>query len=103
VPGEYNLVIESFDSAFKTLTLKTDTIRIFVTKNTLAYFVTELEQKAIISGKSEEWIFPEIETNGQPLHEIRVEPDSFIASYISFDPSSNTVSYNGSRIESVTQ
>ena len=58
IPGEYNLVLESFDSAFKTLALKTDTIKIVVAKPegysaTLAYFITILEQKSIISGKSE--------------------------------------------------
>ena len=70
--------------------------------DTLAYFVTELEQKAIISGKSEEWTLPTVETNGKALSEIRVEPDSLIADHISFDPSSYTISYNGSEIESVT-
>lgn len=34
-PGEYNLVLESFDDAYKTLALHTDTIKIVVTKNTL--------------------------------------------------------------------
>ena len=61
----------------------------------LAYFVTKLEQKAIISGKYESWILPTIETNGLALQEIRVEPDSLIAVHISFDPSSNTLTYDG--------
>ena len=94
IPGEeYNLFIESIDSAFKALALKTDTIKIVVLakssealaetypkdnsdtqeigqtypkgySDTLAYFVTILEQKSIISGKSEKWILPDIETNG---------------------------------------
>ena len=63
-PGEYNLVIESFDSAFKPLALKTDTIKIIVVimnselltlkgySDTLAFFVTELKNIAIVSGKS---------------------------------------------------
>ena len=47
IPGEFNLVLESFDSAFQTLALKTDTIKIIVAKPegysaTLAYFVTIL-------------------------------------------------------------
>jgi hypothetical protein len=61
-PGEYSLVLESFDSAFKTLALKTDIIKIFVAFEgysvSLAYFVTELEQKVLVSGKSEEWTLP---------------------------------------------
>ena len=48
INGEYNLVLESFDTAFKTLTLKTDTVKIVVLakpegySDTLAYFVTIL-------------------------------------------------------------
>ena len=55
LPGEYSLVLESFDDPYETLVLKTDTIKIMIApkgfSNTLAYFVTNLEQKAIISGK----------------------------------------------------
>ena len=102
-PGEYNLVLESFDSAFEALALKTDSIKIIVVKpkgysDTLAYFITILEQKSIISGKSEKWILPDIEKNWQVLQEIHVEPDSLIAPYISFDSSSNKLFYNGGRI-----
>ena len=57
-PGEYNLVLESFDSAFEALALKTDSIKIIVVKpkgysDTLAYFITILEQIKIIPGISE--------------------------------------------------
>ena len=55
ISGEYNLVLESFDSALKALALKTDTIKIvvFAFSDNLAYFVTILDQKCIISGKSD--------------------------------------------------
>jgi len=33
---------------------------------------------------------------------VRIEPDSLIAAQISFDSRSNTISYSGERIESVT-
>ena len=64
--GEYNLILESFDSTYNTLVLMTDTIKIVIApppkgfSETLAYFVTELEQKSLISGKSEEWTLPQI-------------------------------------------
>jgi len=51
-------VLESFDSAYNTLVLMKDTIKIFIVplplpkgfSETLAYFVTELKQKSLISG-----------------------------------------------------
>ena len=51
--GEYTLVLESFDtnSNLPGLTRYADTITIVVTSaDTVAYFATELELKAIISG-----------------------------------------------------
>ena len=67
-PGEYDLVLESFDRAYNTLVLVTDTIKIVIApppppkgfSETLAYFVTELKQKSLISGKFEEWTLPQI-------------------------------------------
>ena len=59
IPGEYYVILESFDSTFKNLALKTDTIKIVVFdmpkgySDSLAYFVIMLEQKCIFSGKSE--------------------------------------------------
>ena len=66
VPGEYNLVLESFDSAYNALILMTESIKIVIApppegfSETLAYFVTELKQKSLISGKSDEWTLPKI-------------------------------------------
>ena len=67
LPGEYTLILESFDSSSSEgFTLKIDTITIIVTQAneaieaeaeddsyTLSYFVAELELKAIISGQTE--------------------------------------------------
>jgi len=36
------------------------------------------------------------------LKEVRIEPDSIIADQISFNSPSNTISYNGEEIESIT-
>ena len=76
LPGEYNLVLESYDSnnATENFVLNTDMIKIVITpknltfpiapiapkgfSDTLAYFVTELEHKAIISGEYQEWTLP---------------------------------------------
>ena len=66
LPGEYKLVLESFDSAYNTLVLMKEKIKIVIApapkgfSETLAYFVTELKQKSLISGKSEEWTLPQI-------------------------------------------
>ena len=80
LPGEYNLLLESFDRSYydsnatENLVLNTDTIKIVITpknstvpiapiapkgfSDTLAYFVTELEHKAIISGEYQDWTLP---------------------------------------------
>ena len=85
----------------------TDTMKIVIAQapegfsETLAYFVTELEQKSLISGKSDEWTLPQIQTSGQALGEVRVQPDSAIAAQISFDSKTKTIAYIGGEIESV--
>ena len=72
LPGEYNLVLESYDfNTTENFVLNTDMIKIVITpknftvpiapkgfSDTLAYFVTELEHKAIISGEYQEWTLP---------------------------------------------
>lgn len=68
----------------------------------LAYFVPDLEPKTIISGKSSEWTLPRIETQGQPLKEVRMKAAPLIASEISFEPQSKTISYSGQEFENLT-
>ena len=69
LPGEYTLVLESFDtnSDLQELTLKTDIITIVVAiqgnSDTLPYFVAELEPVAITFGQSSEWTLPQIIEN----------------------------------------
>ena len=75
LPGEYNLVLESYDfNTTENFVLNTDMIKIVITpknftvpiapiapkgfSDTLAYFATELEHKAIISGEYQEWTLP---------------------------------------------
>jgi hypothetical protein len=66
-PGVYTLVLESVDlnSSIQKVALVTNTITIVVKSKdfvedsfTLAYFVKELEQKTLVSGKSEKWTLP---------------------------------------------
>ena len=72
LPGEYTLMLESFDINSKPpkLSLKTDiaTILVIVADSDyldrLPYFVPDLEQKTLISGKSSDWTLPKIETHG---------------------------------------
>ena len=75
LPGEYTLILESFDqnSKFPKLTLKTDIVTIVVIEalqgylDTIAHFVTDLEPKTIISGQPAMWNLPKIETHEQTL------------------------------------
>ena len=110
LPGEYTLILESFDRNSKPpkLSLKTDIVTIFVTvadsdySNGIAYFDLDLEQTTIISGKFSEWTLPRIETNGSPLKEVRIKAASLIADEISFQPQSKRIRYSGKKLANLT-
>ena len=61
-----------------------------------------LELATIFSGTESEWTLPEIFEGGEILTEVRFEPDSFIAPYLSYDSENNEVSYDGFEISDLT-
>ena len=110
LPGEYKLILESFDRNSKPpkLSLKTDIVTIVVKvadsdySNGIAYFVPDLERATIISGKFSDWILPRIETNESPLKEVRIKAAPLIADEISFNPISKRISYSGQKLGNLT-
>ena len=114
-PGlEYTLVLESFDTNSDGVesTLKTDTIQIVITEPELekslcedpsqACFLESLEFAAIFSGTQSEWSLPEIFVGNEALLDVRIEYDSLIAPYLSYDSQKNEISYDGLQISSLT-
>ena len=68
----------------------------------LACFLDSLELATIFSGTESDWILPEIFEGSEILTEVRFEPDSFIAPYLSYDSENNEVSYDGFEISALT-
>ena len=111
VVGEHTLVLESFDEDSKGVesTLKTDTIQIVITEPESpcedpfqACFLDSLEFATIFSGTQSEWSLPEIFVGNEALTDVRIEYDSLIAPYLSYDLQKNEISYDGLQIDSLT-
>ena len=112
----YTLVLESFDTNSDGVesTLKTDTIQIVIAEPELeleespcedpfqACFLDSLEFVTIFSGTQSEWSLPEIFEGNQALTDVRIEYDSLIAPYLSYDSLKNEISYDGLQINSLT-
>ena len=96
-PGEYNLILQSFDqnSSVKS-TLKTDQITIIVTGYSPLSFTSDLELQNLTLGVPYEWELPGIKEGSFPLIEVIVEPDAAIQQSISFSTSQNKFYFDGS-------
>ncbi len=85
-PGEYSLVLESYDmnsNGAVPATLKTDTISIIVEEPlNQPYFTEDLKTESLIAGYPSEWTLPPIETGSLLLQQVRIEADPLIVDQI---------------------
>ena len=97
LPGEYTLVLESFDtnSELPELTLKTDAISISVTSEILPTFTEELTTKVLTAGEPDSWQLPLIYDGTYPLDHVLLEADTALQPYISFKSLTRTIVFSG--------
>ena len=107
-PGEYSLVLESFDEASNGVesALKTDTITIVILEPeplaTLAIFTDDLETAFVLSGTKSSWILPDINPGVVELAEVRLDADPLILQHLKYDSLANSIIYDGKAIGALT-
>ena len=115
-PGVYELVIESYDALSRAPNpnaLKTDSIIIRIIANDseptepieptettviLPSFKDDLPLQVIEIGKFSSWTLPDIVEGTYPLARIDFSADHQLASYLIFEPTSLTITFEGQKI-----
>ena len=61
-----------------------------------------METEAVVAGQPSEWTLPSIETGSLLLQEVRIEADPLIVDQITYDSLTNTISFSGKGLASLT-
>lgn len=96
--GEHTLVLQSFDENSKVgSTLKTDTITIVITTESLPTFVENPSDETLVANQEKRWELPEIVEGAYPLAKVLLRPPEQLKSLLSYDQDTNTITFAGSK------
>jgi len=94
-------VLESFDASSTVGTaLKTDRVVVKVEPatsviGTAPSFTTELEMITLTAKEAQDWKLPPIDSSPYTLAKVNVVPQSSLATYVTFNEDSHTLSFSG--------